>query len=81
MHIPGFKSDFEHFCQKINKSNQAFLHRRTERTEPYDICDPIGIRIQVPRMRIWCPRPLDDGAKTKLGYYTKLGKKVLIGVC
>ena len=24
--------------------------------------DPIGIRIQVPRMRIWCPRPLDDGA-------------------
>ena len=25
--------------------------------------DPTGIRILVPRMRIWCPRPLDDGAE------------------
>ncbi len=31
--------------------------------------DPIGIRIQVPRMRIWCPRPLDDGAMSP-AYFT-----------
>ena len=25
--------------------------------------DPTGTRTQVTRMRTWCPRPLDDGAK------------------
>lgn len=52
-HYPGLSK------QEIRPLYQSI---RTTGSLGVALGDPTGSRIPVPRMRIWCPRPLDDGA-------------------
>ncbi len=67
-------TEFEFLCKRsrswILKARMCQPENWHARPHKIRKCDPVGIRIQVTRMRTWCPRPLDDGALVEHAYFT-----------